>query len=448
MQKPSIPKGTRDFSPSEMMRRNYIFDSIRQVFRTFGFAPLETPAMENLSTLLGKYGDEGDKLLFKILNSGDYGSALSDEELRQASKICEKGLRYDLTVPFARYVVQHRAEIALPFKRYQIQPVWRADRPQKGRYREFYQCDVDVVGSRSLLNEVELIEIVERVFRKLGIGVTLRMNNRKILYGIAETIGHADKMMEITVAIDKLEKIGLENVKAELREREVGDAAIEKLQPILELSGNNREKLSRLCEIISGSETGLEGIGEMETIFGYVERLGIGLPVELDLSLARGLNYYTGAIFEVKANDYAIGSICGGGRYDDLTGIFGMPDTSGVGISFGADRIYDVMVGLGLFPEEVDCATSVLFVNLGAEEEAAALGLLRTLRDAGVAAEIYPENARMKKQMEYADRRAIPYVAIVGSDELAAREVTVKEMRSGEQSRVPFGRLAEFIAGK
>ena len=448
MQKPSIPKGTRDFSPSEMMRRNYIFDSIRQVFRTFGFAPLETPAMENLSTLLGKYGDEGDKLLFKILNSGDYGSALSDEELRQASKICEKGLRYDLTVPFARYVVQHRAEIALPFKRYQIQPVWRADRPQKGRYREFYQCDVDVVGSRSLLNEVELIEIVERVFRKLEIGVTLRMNNRKILYGIAETIGHADKMMEITVAIDKLEKIGLENVKAELREREIGDAAIEKLQPILELSGNNREKLSRLREIISGSETGLEGIGEMETIFGYVERLGIGLPVELDLSLARGLNYYTGAIFEVKANDYAIGSICGGGRYDDLTGIFGMPDTSGVGISFGADRIYDVMVGLGLFPEEVDCATSVLFVNLGAEEEAAALGLLRTLRDAGVAAEIYPENARMKKQMEYADRRAIPYVAIVGSDELAAREVTVKEMRSGEQSRVPFGRLAEFIAGK
>ena len=448
MQKPSIPKGTRDFSPSEMMRRNYIFDSIRQVFRTFGFAPLETPAMENLSTLLGKYGDEGDKLLFKILNSGDYGSALSDEELRQASKICEKGLRYDLTVPFARYVVQHRAEIALPFKRYQIQPVWRADRPQKGRYREFYQCDVDVVGSRSLLNEVELIEIVERVFRKLGIGVTLRMNNRKILYGIAETIGHADKMMEITVAIDKLEKIGLENVKAELREREIGDAAIEKLQPILELSENNREKLSRLREIIGGSETGLEGIGEMETIFGYVERLGIGLPVELDLSLARGLNYYTGAIFEVKANDYAIGSICGGGRYDDLTGIFGMPDTSGVGISFGADRIYDVMVGLGLFPEEVDCATSVLFVNLGAEEEAAALGLLRTLRDAGVAAEIYPENARMKKQMEYADRRAIPYVAIVGSDELAAREVTVKEMRSGEQSRVPFGRLAEFIAGK
>lgn len=448
VQKPSIPKGTRDFSPSEMMRRNYIFDSIRQVFRTFGFAPLETPAMENLSTLLGKYGDEGDKLLFKILNSGDYGSALSDEELRQASKICEKGLRYDLTVPFARYVVQHRAEIALPFKRYQIQPVWRADRPQKGRYREFYQCDVDVVGSRSLLNEVELIEIVERVFRKLGIGVTLRMNNRKILYGIAETIGHADKMMEITVAIDKLEKIGLENVKAELREREIGDAAIEKLQPILELSGNNREKLSRLREIIGGSETGLEGIGEMETIFGYVERLGIGLPVELDLSLARGLNYYTGAIFEVKANDYAIGSICGGGRYDDLTGIFGMPDTSGVGISFGADRIYDVMVGLGLFPEEVDCATSVLFVNLGAEEEAAALGLLRTLRDAGVAAEIYPENARMKKQMEYADRRAIPYVAIVGSDELAAREVTVKEMRSGEQSRVPFGRLAEFIAGK
>ena len=442
IQKPSIPKGTRDFSPAEMMRRNYIFDSIRQVFRTFGFAPLETPAMENLSTLLGKYGDEGDKLLFKILNSGDYAAGLTPDELHQASRICEKGLRYDLTVPFARYVVQHQGEIVLPFKRYQIQPVWRADRPQKGRYREFYQCDVDVVGSRSLLNEVELVEIVERVFRKLRIAVTLKMNNRKILYGIAETIGHADKMIDITVAIDKLEKIGIDNVKAELRERGIGDAAIDRLQPILELAGDNRQKLSALRDVLSGSETGLKGVEEMETIFGYVERLGIALDVELDLSLARGLNYYTGAIFEVKAKDYAIGSICGGGRYDDLTGIFGMPDTSGVGISFGADRIYDVMVGLELFPEEVNFSTKVLFVNLGADEEAASLGLLRVLRDAGIAAEIYPEKGKMKKQMEYANRRAIPYVAIVGSDELAQRTVTLKDMRTGEQLQVPFAELA------
>ena len=445
MQKPSIPKGTRDFSPAEMMRRNYIFDSIRQVFRTFGFAPLETPAMENLSTLLGKYGDEGDKLLFKILNSGDYAAGLARDELRQASKICEKGLRYDLTVPFARYVVQHQGEIVLPFKRYQIQPVWRADRPQKGRYREFYQCDVDVVGSRSLLNEVELVEIVERVFRKLGIAVTLRMNNRKILYGIAETIGHADKMIDITVAIDKLEKIGIDNVKAELRERGIDDAAIDRLQPILELRGDNRRKLSALRDVLSGSETGLKGVEELETVFGYVERLGIALAVELDLSLARGLNYYTGAIFEVKANDYAIGSICGGGRYDDLTGIFGMPDTSGVGISFGADRIYDVMVGLELFPEEVNFSTKVLFVNLGADEEAASLGLLRALRDAGVAAEIYPEKGKMKKQMEYANRRSIPYVAIVGSDELARQTVTLKDMRTGEQRQVPFAELAASL---
>ena len=445
MQKPSIPKGTRDFSPAEMMRRNYIFDSIRQVFRTFGFAPLETPAMENLSTLLGKYGDEGDKLLFKILNSGDYAAALAPDELRQSSKICEKGLRYDLTVPFARYVVQHQGEIVLPFKRYQIQPVWRADRPQKGRYREFYQCDVDVVGSRSLLNEVELVEIVERVFRKLGIAVTLRMNNRKILYGIAETIGHADKMIDITVAIDKLEKIGIDNVKAELRERGIDDAAIDRLQPILELRGDNRRKLSALRDVLSGSETGLKGVEELETVFGYVERLGIALAVELDLSLARGLNYYTGAIFEVKANDYAIGSICGGGRYDDLTGIFGMPDTSGVGISFGADRIYDVMVGLELFPEEVNFSTKVLFVNLGADEEAASLGLLRALRDAGVAAEIYPEKGKMKKQMEYANRRSIPYVAIVGSDELARQTVTLKDMRTGEQRQVPFAELAASL---
>ena len=444
-QKPSIPKGTRDFSPAEMMRRTYIFESIKSVFRTYGFAPLETPAMENLSTLLGKYGDEGDKLLFKILNSGDYAANLSEEQMRQASQICEKGLRYDLTVPFARYVVQHQNEISFPFKRYQVQPVWRADRPQKGRYREFYQCDVDVIGSRSLLNEVELIEIVERVFAKLGINVVLKMNNRKILYGIAEAIGHADKMMDITVAIDKLEKIGLDNVKAELSERGLEAEAVAKLQPILELSGTNSEKLAKLRDVIGCSETGVKGIEEMSEIFGYVERLGLQLPIELDLSLARGLNYYTGAIFEVKALDYAIGSICGGGRYDDLTGIFGLPNTSGVGISFGADRIYDVMVGLDLFPEEVNFTTKVMFVNLGVEEQMASLGIIRTLRDKGIAAEIYPEAAKMKKQMEYANRRMIPYVVIIGSNELAERKATVKNMRTGEQACVAFEEVCDAL---
>ena len=444
-QKPSIPKGTRDFSPAEMMRRTYIFDTIKSVFRTYGFAPLETPAMENLSTLLGKYGDEGDKLLFKILNSGDYAANLSDEQLRTASQICEKGLRYDLTVPFARYVVQHQNEISFPFKRYQVQPVWRADRPQKGRYREFYQCDVDVIGSRSLLSEVELIEIVERVFRKLGIRVVLKMNNRKILYGIAESIGHADKMMDITVAIDKLEKIGLENVKSELSERGLEQEAIDKLQPILELNGTNAEKLAKLRDVIGSSETGVKGIEEMTEIFGYVDQLGLELPIELDLSLARGLNYYTGAIFEVKALDYAIGSICGGGRYDDLTGIFGLPNTSGVGISFGADRIYDVMTGLELFPEEVNFTTKVLFVNLGQQEQMASMQIIRTLRDNGIAAEIYPESAKMKKQMEYANRRAIPYVVIIGSNELAERQATVKNMISGEQQSVAFEKVAELL---
>lgn len=444
-QKPSIPKGTRDFSPAEMMRRQYIFDTIRGVFRLFGYAPLETPSMENLSTLLGKYGEEGDKLLFKVLNSGDYAAGLSDDELRQASKVCEKGLRYDLTVPFARYVVQHQSELVFPFKRYQVQPVWRADRPQKGRYREFYQCDVDVIGSRSLLNEVELVEIVERVFRALGVRVTLKMNNRKILYGIAETIGHADKMVDITVAIDKLEKIGIEAVKAELSERGIGDEAVAKLQPILELSGNNSQKLSKLREVIGVSETGLKGIEEMQTIFDRVADLGIALNVELDLSLARGLNYYTGAIFEVKAQDYVMGSICGGGRYDDLTGIFGMPDMSGVGISFGADRIYDVMAGLDLFPEEVNFSTKVLFVNLGAEEELASLKLLKELRDADIPAEIYPEAGKMKKQMEYANRRAIPYVGIIGSQELEQGVVTLKDMRSGEQVQAPFADLSKYI---
>ena len=427
------------------MRRTYIFDTIKSVFRLFGYAPLETPSMENLSTLLGKYGDEGDKLLFKILNSGDYGAKLSEEELRQASKISEKGLRYDLTVPFARYVVQHQNEIVFPFKRYQIQPVWRADRPQKGRYREFYQCDVDVIGSTSLLSEVELVDIVSRVFSKLGISVTLKMNNRKILFGIAESIGHADKMIDITVAIDKLDKIGLDNVKAELRERGIDDEAIAKLQPILELSGTNTEKLEKLATVIGASETGAKGIEEMRTIFSNIEALGINLTPELDLSLARGLNYYTGAIFEVKANDFQIGSISGGGRYDDLTGIFGMPGMSGVGISFGADRIYDVMLGLNLFPEELACSTKVFFVNLGENEQLASMRLISELRNKGVAAEIYPESAKMKKQMEYANRRGIPYVVIIGSNELERKVATLKDMRSGEQRELSFEELVAAL---
>ena len=445
-QKPSIPKGTRDFSPVEMMRRDYIFNTIRGVFRLNGYSPIETPAMENLSTLLGKYGDEGDKLLFKILNSGDYAAKLQPSELTEASKICEKGLRYDLTVPFARYVVQHQNDIVFPFKRYQIQPVWRADRPQKGRYREFYQCDVDVIGSKSLLNEVELVGIVERVFEKLGIAVTLKMNNRKILYGIAEVMGHADKMIDITVAIDKLEKIGLENVKAELAERGIEAEAIERLQPILELSGTTAEKLATLREVLANSPTGLMGVDEMQTIFDCVATMGYTLDVELDLSLARGLNYYTGAIFEVKAKDFAIGSICGGGRYDNLTGIFGLNDVSGVGISFGADRIYDVMVGLDLFPAEIGCSTKVLFTNLGEAEAMAALKCVNSLRGAGISAEIYPDAAKMKKQMEYANRRAIPYVAIIGSNELEQGVVTLKNMTSGEQTTVVMVDIANHIA--
>lgn len=444
-QKPSIPKGTRDFSPVEMVRRQYIFDTVKGVFRTYGFAPLETPSMENLSTLLGKYGDEGDKLLFKILNSGDYADLLTDGEVRQASKICEKGLRYDLTVPFARYVVQHQSELVFPFKRYQIQPVWRADRPQKGRYREFYQCDVDVIGTRSLLCEVELVEIVEEVFKKLEINVVLKMNNRKILCGIAEAIGHADKMMDITVAIDKLDKIGLDNVKTELLERGLTAEAVEKLQPILELSGSNEDKISKLRTVLASSETGMLGISEMETIFNHLKTQEVSLPVELDLSLARGLNYYTGAIFEVKALDYAMGSICGGGRYDDLTGIFGMPNVSGVGISFGADRIYDVMTGLELFPGELNFTTQVLFVNLGEREEELSLRLLRSLRANGIASEIYPECGKMKKQMEYANRREIPFVAIIGSQELEDGTVTVKNMRTGEQRQVPCGDVLECV---
>ena len=444
-QKPSIPKGTRDFSPVEMMRRDYIFNTIRSVFRLNGYSPIETPAMENLSTLLGKYGDEGDKLLFKILNSGDYASKLQPSELAEASKICEKGLRYDLTVPFARFVVQHQNDIVFPFKRYQIQPVWRADRPQKGRYREFYQCDVDVIGSKSLLNEVELVGIVERVFDKLGISVTLKMNNRKILFGIAEVMGHADKMIDITVAIDKLEKIGLDNVKAELSERGIDEQAVAKLQPILELSGTTAEKLATLKDILANSPTGLLGVEEMQKVFDYIATAGFKLNVELDLSLARGLNYYTGAIFEVKANDFAIGSICGGGRYDNLTGIFGMPDVSGVGISFGADRIYDVMVGLDLFPAEIGCSTKVLFVNLGEAEAMASLVAVNKLRDAGVSAELYPDSAKMKKQMESANRRGIPYVAIIGGNELEQGVVTLKNMVTGEQQTVSTDSLVEIL---
>ena len=449
-QKPSIPKGTRDFGPEEMIRRNYIFDTIKGVFRLYGFQPLETPAMENLSTLLGKYGDEGDKLLFKILNSGDFLSGVSDEQLHGnpnalSTRLCEKGLRYDLTVPLARYVVQHQGEISFPFKRYQIQPVWRADRPQKGRYREFYQCDVDVIGSRSLLCEVDLVEIVAKVFQRLGIRVTLKVNNRKILYGIAETIGHADKMIDITVAIDKLEKIGLEAVNGELREKGIDERAIEALQPILSLEGANGAKLARLREILADSPVGLAGVTETETILSYVETLGTELEIELDLSLARGLNYYTGAIFEVKARDFAIGSICGGGRYDDLTGIFGMPNTSGVGISFGADRIYDVMPGLDLFPDDTKGTTRALMLNFGGEEERVSLRLAKNLREAGIACEVYPESAKMKKQMEYANRRAVPWVVIVGSDELASGRATVKNMATGEQQAVAFDELINRI---
>ncbi len=434
-QKPSIPKGTRDFSQAETARRNYIFDTCREVFRLFGYAPIETPAMENLSTLMGKYGEEGDKLLFRIQNSGE-----------QAAAPPEKGLRYDLTVPFARFVVQHQSEIAFPFKRYQIQPVWRADRPQKGRYREFYQCDVDVIGSRSLTNEIELIRIVEAVFGRLGVGVILKLNNRKILAGIAETIGHADRMIDITIAIDKLEKIGMEAVKAELAEKGIDAAAIGRLEPILALSGSNTEKLDKLAGALVGSETGMAGIEEMRTIFGMAAALEIGLDVELDLSLARGLNYYTGTIFEVKARDWPIGSICGGGRYDDLTGIFGLPGVSGVGISFGADRIYDVMDGLGLFPEEATGGTRVMFVNFGGAEEVASLQGLTALRGSGFAAEIYPDaTAKIKKQMEWANRRAIPFVAIIGAEELEKGTATLKNMQTGEQQQVAIGRIAEMV---
>ena len=448
-QKPSIPKGTRDFSPLEMARRNYIFDTIKSVFSLYGFQQIETPAMENLSTLMGKYGEEGDKLLFKILNSGDWKQSLDAEMLEKAtigaltSKVSEKGLRYDLTVPFARFVVQHREDIQFPFKRYQIQPVWRADRPQKGRYREFYQCDVDVVGTNSLLSEVELMQIVEAVYRRLGIRVSLHINNRKILAGIAEVIGQPDKMIDITVAIDKLDKIGIDNVNKELLDRGLPMASVDALQPILQLSGTNAEKLDQLEKILVGSEMGLKGIDELRTIFAlYAESTQdgdlstyerCGMQVELDLCLARGLNYYTGAIFEVKALDVQMGSITGGGRYDNLTGIFGMPNVSGVGISFGADRIYDVLTELNLYPENLQSTTELLFVTFGEQELLYSLRWAKALREKGVRVEVYPEPTKMKKQMSYADAKKIPYVAIVGGDEMSADKVMLKNMQTGEQ---------------
>ncbi|MCQ2133182.1 MAG: histidine--tRNA ligase [Bacteroidaceae bacterium] len=451
MAKPSIPKGTRDFSPVEMAKRNYIFNTIREVYALYGFQQIETPAMENLSTLMGKYGEEGDKLLFKIQNSGDYFKGLTDEELLSrnaahlASKFCEKGLRYDLTVPFARYVVMHREELALPFKRYQIQPVWRADRPQKGRYREFYQCDADVVGSDSLLNEVELMQIVDTVFTRFGTRVCIKINNRKILTGIAEMIGQADKIVDITVAIDKLDKIGIENVNAELAEDGIPAEAIERLQPIINLTGTNAEKLATMRQVLSDSEIGMKGIEETEFILNTLEQVGLNNPIELDLTLARGLNYYTGAIFEVKALDVQIGSITGGGRYDNLTGIFGMPGLSGVGISFGADRIFDVLNQLDLYPKEAVTATQVLFVNFGEQEAMACLKAMSTLRKAGISAEIYPESAKMKKQMSYANAKNIPFVAIIGETEMAEGKVTLKNMTTGEQSLLTADELVAAI---
>ena len=449
--KPGIPKGTRDFSPVEMAKRNYIFNTIRDVYALYGFQQIETPSMENLSTLMGKYGEEGDKLLFKIQNSGDYFKGLTDEELlsrnaaKLASKFCEKGLRYDLTVPFARYVVMHREELALPFKRYQIQPVWRADRPQKGRYREFYQCDADVVGSDSLLNEVELMQIVDTVFTRFGIRVCIKINNRKILSGIAEIIGEADKIIDITVAIDKLDKIGLDNVNAELASKGISQEAIDKLQPIILLNGTNAEKLTTLKEVLAASETGLKGVEESEFILNTLESLGLKNEVELDLTLARGLNYYTGAIFEVKALDVEIGSITGGGRYDNLTGIFGMPGISGVGISFGADRIFDVLNQLDLYPKEAVTGTRVLFVNFGAAEMTYCLPVLARLRAAGISAEIFPDSAKMKKQMAYANAKGVPYVAIVGENEMAEGKVMLKNMTTGEQNLLTVDELVAAL---
>ena len=451
--KPSIPKGTRDFSPVEMAKRNYIFDTIRSVYRLYGFQQIETPAMENLSTLMGKYGEEGDKLLFKIQNSGDYFHGITDEELlsrdalRLAAKFCEKGLRYDLTVPFARYVVLHRDEITFPFKRYQIQPVWRADRPQKGRYREFYQCDADVVGSDSLLNEVELMQIVDTVFQKFGVRVQIKINNRKILSGIAEVIGEADKIVDITVAIDKLDKIGLDNVNAELKDDGISDEAIEKLQPIISLEGSNDEKLQVIADVLQQSEIGLKGVEETRFILDSLKTCGLVNEIQLDLTLARGLNYYTGAIFEVKALDTPMGSITGGGRYDNLTGIFGMPGLSGVGISFGADRIYDVLNALDLYPKEAVNGTQLLFINFGDAETAYCLPIVAKARQAGIRTEMFPDKAKMKKQMNYANAKAIPFVALAGENEMNEGKITLKNMETGEQKLVTPEEMVAIVNG-
>lgn len=452
-QKPSIPKGTRDFGPLEMAKRNYIFNTIKSVYALYGFLQIETPAMETLQTLMGKYGEEGDKLLFKILNSGDFLSKVSEEELQEhnplrlAARLCEKGLRYDLTVPFARYVVMHRDELQLPFKRYQIQPVWRADRPQKGRYREFYQCDADVVGSDSLINEVELMQIVDTVFTRFGVRVCIKINNRKILSGIAETIGEADKIVDITVAIDKLDKIGLDNVNEELRNDGISEEAIAKLQPIISLSGTNDEKLNVIAEVLKDSEIGLKGVEETRFILDTLKSCGLNNEIELDLTLARGLNYYTGAIFEVKALDVQIGSITGGGRYDNLTGIFGMPGLSGVGISFGADRIYDVLNTLDLYPKDAVNATQLLFINFGDKETAYCMPAVSKARVAGIRTEMYPDSAKMKKQMSYANAKHIPFVALAGENEMNEGKFTLKNMETGQQKLVSAEEIiAEVLA--
>lgn len=452
-QKPSIPKGTRDFGPLEMAKRNYIFNTIKSVYALYGFLQIETPAMETLQTLMGKYGEEGDKLLFKILNSGDFLSKVSEEELQEhnplrlAARLCEKGLRYDLTVPFARYVVMHRDELQLPFKRYQIQPVWRADRPQKGRYREFYQCDADVVGSDSLINEVELMQIVDTVFTRFGVRVCIKINNRKILSGIAETIGEADKIVDITVAIDKLDKIGLDNVNEELRNDGISEEAISKLQPIISLSGTNDEKLNVIAEVLKDSEIGLKGVEETRFILDTLKSCGLNNEIALDLTLARGLNYYTGAIFEVKALDVQIGSITGGGRYDNLTGIFGMPGLSGVGISFGADRIYDVLNTLDLYPKDAVNATQLLFINFGDKETAYCMPAVSKARVAGIRTEMYPDSAKMKKQMSYANAKHIPFVALAGENEMNEGKFTLKNMETGQQKLVSGEELiAEVLA--
>ena len=452
VQKPSIPKGTRDFGQKEMARRNYIFDTIRSVFRTYGYQEIQTPAQENLSTLLGKYGEEGDKLLFRILNSGDaFGSVDFGKPL--TPQVCEKGLRYDLTVPFARYVVQHQSEISFPFKRFQIQPVWRADRPQKGRYREFYQCDVDVIGSRSQVNELELVQMVDTVFAKLGVRVCIHINNRKVLTGFAEIAGAPDKVVDITVAIDKLDKIGIEKVKEEMADKGLEAGGIAVIEQILSLSGSFEEKLSAMKALFNGgsasgvvSETGLKGLEELEELFGLIAAAGVSAPVEMDLSLARGLNYYTGAIFEVKALDWEIGSICGGGRYDNLTGIFGLPDLSGVGISFGADRIYDVLTGLDLYPSNLEQATTLLFAVMGADELRYVLPVAKALRGAGVSVEVYPEATKLKKQFDYADKKAIPFISINGSTEMESGTVNIKNLQSGEQKAFAVSALQDILS--